>query len=237
MPEINYKKVVETALNEVGYQGQTKNSKYTQFLDSVNWYNGKKAGACTWCAIFYDYCVAVNKGELSYEQARQVVCEPSNAAANTGAGCTQHAQMYKDKGRWISSVSKATTGDQVFFKKSNGSIYHTGILVDWNGSGIYTVEGSTDGAKVSKRFYSYSDPKLAGFGRPDWYKYQTEAKPDPKPSNSSGYTDAEIQAAYDCIEGKYGNGQARGNNLTKAGFDYYRVQGLVNKILKGEFRR
>ena len=159
MNEIKYQDVVKTALSEVGYQGETKNSKYTQFLDSINWYNYKKAGACTWCAIFYDYCIAVNKGDLTYEQARIIDCEPANHANNSGAGCTQKAQMYKDKGRWISSVSKATTGDQIFFKKSNGQIYHSGILVDWDNNGIYTVEGSTDGAKVSKRYYAFNDSK------------------------------------------------------------------------------
>lgn len=184
MPEISYRAVVDTALSEVGYQGESKNSKFTQFLDSVNWYNYKKAGACTWCAIFYDYCVAVNKGDLSYEQARQIVCEPADHNYNTGAGCVQKAQMYKDHGRWISKPSDCTTGDQIFFKKSNGQIYHTGIVVDWDKSGIYTVEGSTDGGKVTKRYYSFGDSKIAGFGRPDWYKYQdevTQPKPEPKP--------------------------------------------------------
>ena len=64
MNEIKYRDVVNTALGEVGYQGESKNSKYTKYLDSINWYNYKKAGACTWCAIFYDYCIAVNKGTL-----------------------------------------------------------------------------------------------------------------------------------------------------------------------------
>lgn len=183
MGAIDYKAVVATALGEVGYQGETYSSKFSKTLDSVNWYNGKKDGACTWCAIFVDYLFYVNKGSLSDEEARQVVCEPANHAANTGAGCTQHAQMYKDKGRWYThkaSGCPAQVGDQVFFKKSNGAIYHTGIVVDWDNSGIYTVEGSTGGAKVLKRFYAYSDTKLAGYGRPDYYKYG-DSKPEPAP--------------------------------------------------------
>lgn len=198
MGSINVKDVVNTALSEVGYQGESKNSKFTQYLDSRQWYNYPKAGACTWCAIFYDYCVAVNEGDLTDEQARQVVCEPADHNANAGAGCVQKAQMYKDHGRWISKVSDCTTGDQVFFKKSNGQIYHTGIVVDWDNIGIYTVEGSTDGGKVTKRHYGFTDPKLAGFGRPDWYKYQDsnpeptpepdpEPQPTPEPTPEQGY--------------------------------------------------
>lgn len=180
MAKIDYKKVVQTAIGEIGYQGESKSSKYSKYLDNVHWYNYKKDGACTWCAIFYDYCVAVNKGDLSYEQARQVVCEPANHNNNSGAGCTQKAQMYKDAGRWISRSSDATTGDQIFFKKSNGQIYHTGIIIDWDNKGFYTVEGSTDGAKVTKRFYSFGDSKIAGFGRPNWYKFEDEKDEKPK---------------------------------------------------------
>lgn len=237
MNEIKYRDVVNTALGEVGYQGEIKNSKYTKYLDSINWYNYKKAGACTWCAIFYDYCVAVNKGSLTDEQARQIVCEPADHSTNAGAGCTQKADYYKSNGRWISKVKDATTGDQVFFKKSNGAIYHTGILVDWNDSGIYTVEGSTDGAKVSKRFYSYSDSKLAGFGRPDWYKYQTEDKPaasTPAAPSDNLY----ISLARDCYRGKYGNGLDRKRKINSLGYGniYDKVQAYVNMIVRGQLK-
>lgn len=238
MNEIKYRDVVNTALGEVGYQGESKNSKYTQFLDSINWYNYKKANACTWCAIFYDYCIAVNKGNLSYEQARQIVCEPADHSSNAGAGCTQKADYYKSKGRWISKVKDATTGDQVFFKKSNGQIYHTGILVDWNDSGIYTVEGSTDGGKVSKRFYSYSDSKLAGFGRPDWYKYQVEETKPSTPTTASPSDDLYISLARKCIRGDYGNGLDRKRKINALGYGniYDKVQSYVNMILRGQLK-
>ena len=161
---MDYKKVVSTALDYVGYQGEYKNSTFTQFMDSIDWYNGKKAGACTWGAIFYDFCIAKNKEDLTYEQARQIVCEPAKSAFNTGAGCVQKAQMYKDAGQWISKASGATTGDQVFFKNSEG-IYHTGIVTGWDSTGIWVVEGSTtyNGKpnSVGKKHYSFTDSKLA----------------------------------------------------------------------------
>ena len=59
--------------------------------------------------------------------------------------------------------------------------------------------------------------------------------PSPAAPSGSGYTEAEIKAAKDCIKGKYGNGATRKQKLKQAGFDYLRVQGLVNKILRGEF--
>lgn len=174
---MDYKKVVSTALDNVGYQGEKYNSKFTEFLDKINWYNSKKAGSCTWCTICYDYCIAVNKEDLTYEQARQIVCEPANAAYNTGAGCVQKAQMYKDAGQWITKASGATTGDQIFFKNSTG-IYHTGIVVDWDSTGLFYVDGSTtyNGKpnSVGKHHISFTDSKIAGFGRPRWYMFDNK---------------------------------------------------------------
>ena len=175
---MDYKKVVKTANDNIGYQGEYKNSKFTEFLDSINWYNGKKAGSCTWCAIFYDYCIAVNKGDLTYEQARQIVCEPVKAAYNTGAGCIQKAQMYKDAGQWISKASGATTGDQMFFKGTDNKIYHTGIVVDWDSTGIFYIDGSTTYKgkpnSVGLHHISFTDSKIAGFGRPKWYMFDKD---------------------------------------------------------------
>ena len=183
MAKVDYKKVVATALSEVGYQGTSKSSKYSAYLDKFKFYNYPKNGAASWCAIFYDYCVFVNNGD-QVDKTRAILCEPN--VDNCGAGCTQKVQYYKSKGRWITQPSKATTGDEIFFKKSNGAVYHTGIVVDWDSKGFYVVEGNTNGNKVAKKFYSYSDPKIAGFGRPDWYKYEDEAAAPVKPSEPSG---------------------------------------------------
>lgn len=180
---MDYRKVVDLALSEVGYQGEYKNSKYTKFLDDISWYNYKKAGSCTWCAIFYDYLFAMNKGELSYEQARQIVCEPVDHNANTGAGCVQKAQMYKDRAQWIYKASGATTGDQIFFKNSDG-IYHTGIVTGWDSTGLFVVEGSTTyegkAHSVGKKHYSFTDSRIAGFGRPRWYMFDKDPAPVPE---------------------------------------------------------
>ena len=222
---MNYRDVVNTALKEVGYQGESKSSKYSKELDKYNYYNSKKDGACTWCAIFVDWCFFVNNNR-DKEKTISIMCE--NAKDNCGAGCTQHAQYYKDRGRWISKQSDATTGDQIFFKKSNGQIYHTGIVVDWDSKGFYTGEGSTDGGKVSKRFYAYGDSKIAGFGRPDWYKYDV----------SKTETHAEVikRLAKECIEGKYGNGLTRKQKINSLGYGaiYSEVQSCVNMILRGQ---
>ncbi|MBO7732971.1 MAG: SH3 domain-containing protein [Methanobrevibacter sp.] len=181
--KVDYKKVVATALSEVGYQGSSKSSKYSKYMDKYKFYNYPKDGAASWCAIFYDYCVLVNN-DNQVDKTRTILCEPQ--VDNCGAGCTQKVAYYKSKGRYITDHSKATTGDEIFFKKSNGAVYHTGIVVDWDKKGFYVVEGNTDGNKVAKKFYAYHDPKIAGFGRPDWYKYEDEVAAPVKPSEPSG---------------------------------------------------
>ena len=50
----------------------------------------------------------------------------------------------------------------------------------------------------------------------------------------SGGMTAELKAAYACINGDYGNGEARFAALRRAGFDPKVVQGLVNDLLKYE---
>ena len=177
--EIRYQDVVATLEENVGYQGERYDSKFTRFLDSVNWYCAKKAGATTWCCILVDYAIAVNKGDLSYEQARVITCEPANHSVNYGAGVKEKAQYFKNAGRWISSSKNATTGDQIFLNGLN----HVGTIVGWDGAYFIYIDGSTtyNGKpySVGKKRISFGASNIDGFGRPDWYKYQT---PDPAPT-------------------------------------------------------
>ena len=168
--------VIDMALSQVGYQGSKYSSIYSKELDAVNFYNGKKDGATTWCSIFVDDMIYRCIKEQTADNARNALCEPNRD--NCGAGCVQSASYFKQAGRWYSKPSDAHKGDKVFFKNSTG-IYHTGIVVDWDNNGIYTVEGSTGGSKVLKRFYYYGDSKLAGFGRP---RYTADSSDDTPPT-------------------------------------------------------
>jgi hypothetical protein len=121
-------------------------------------------------------------------------------------------------------------GDQVFFVKSNGVYYHTGLVVDWDENGIYTVEGNTNGGKVAKKFYNYDDPKIAGYGRPRYDGWDIEAKPD-KPAKT--FTEIVDDLAHDCIEGKFGNYPLRKQRINALGYGniYSTVQKRVNELL------
>jgi len=198
--EVSYRDCVNLALEQIGYQGTSNTSKYSYDLDHADnggpFYNYVKNGSASWCKIFCDWLIWMNTPNKSADMARNILCEP-NQASNAGAGCTQSVSYFKSRGRYYTKASDATTGDFVFFQKSNGQVYHVGIIVDWDNSGYYVVEGNTNGNKVAKKFYAYSEVggKINGFGRPDWYKYQTEtpttSTPTPTPStpsSSSGKT-------------------------------------------------
>ena len=49
--------------------------------------------------------------------------------------------------------------------------------------------------------------------------------------NVSGGMTANLKAAYACINGDYGNGEARKIALQKAGYNYDTIQNLVNNML------
>ena len=82
---MNIKDVVNTALKEVGYQGERYSSKYSKLLDKYNYYNGKKDGATTWCCIFVDWCIFVNNNEDTYK-TRAINYEDQKD--NCGAGAS-----------------------------------------------------------------------------------------------------------------------------------------------------
>ena len=177
MGSLYKKNVIQTALNEVGYQADGKWNKYADDLDKVDYFTGcgKKQGL-DWCCVFVCWCVYQNT------EPEPDVCDAhyflyQSDSCDMAAVVKYAAQYYKDNGAFSESTQDACTGDQIFFKNDNG-FSHTGIVVDWDDQGIYTVEGNTNGGQVAKKFYSYSSPKIAGFGHPRYDKEDSDPVPD-----------------------------------------------------------
>ena len=159
-----------------------KTNEYSAYMDSYNFYNTKKNGVANSCAIFYDTAIMKTMTpEANANAGRAILCEPN--VDNCGAGCTQKVQYYKNAGRWYTKTSDAQSGDEIFFKKSDGSIYHTGAIVDWSDKKkeFYVVEGNTNGGWVAQKTYAYGDSKIAGFGRPKWTGWE-RPQPNPEPT-------------------------------------------------------
>ena len=189
MGSLYAKDVVSTALNEIGYEGEGSNHKYTIYTSELDkgtgcdYWNGmdKKNGVADWCSIFVNWCIYANtrndNGEIEANKwdAHYFTFEP-DSGNNLAASCGYAADYYQRNDAW--DGSNPERGDQVFFR----NYAHTGLVVDWDNDGFYTVEGNIDGGKVGKRYYKYGDPQIDGFGRPRYDGW--EFKKDEKPSES-----------------------------------------------------
>ena len=194
-------KVLEVALNEVGYlekktnaqldskkanAGRNNYTKYARDLDSIkDFYNGKKNGYA-WCSVFVAWCFYK---ALGTDRARELLCYPIKSL---GASCSYAKNYYKKQERYFTSPKK---GDQVFF-----GVGHTGIVYNVDNNYIYTVEGNTsnssevvaNGGCVAKKKYRIGSSSISGYGRPDYKIEET----------NSSTNEEECYAYYKFVEEK-----------------------------------
>jgi hypothetical protein len=218
-------RLIATARGQVGYHANSnKVNKYAAALDSMgDIYNGAKNGF-DWCDVFADWCFVETFGK---DKAVRMLNQPKYGC---GAGCSFSADYFRSAGRFSRTPS---LGAQIFFDwGGDGEEDHVGIVVGFDGSTVYTVEGNTGGGggSVNARSYSRSDWRIVGYGAPDW---SVVGGSDSQGSSggANGAPSGSIDAlARDVIAGKYGNGDTRKAAL---GSKYDEVQQRVNELLGG----
>lgn len=239
-------KLIEVALNEVGYLEKKSNSqldnkttnagynnytKYARDLFNAGYYNGNKNGYA-WCDCFHDWChwIAANKNA---KEAQNIICQ----TGDLGAGCVYSAQYYRNAGRFYTAPK---VGDQIFFGEK-GDEYHTGIVYKVDGSKVYTIEGNTsgdsgvvdNGGGVFKKSYYLSNSKIAGYGRPKYGSSNEKPVVNTRNYLMKGDVGAEVKAmqeiliklGYSC--GSYGADGDFGNDTDKAVRAFQKDNGLV----------
>lgn len=245
MASLYRKPCVESAESDIGYESDGLWNKYAERLDECDFFAGcgKKNGAVDYCAIAYCYWLFLNvitdDGNVDDNDRKYMVhyAMYQSDSCCTSAGCTQQANAYKNNDAWSTDYADLAVGYQVFFKKSNGAIYHTGICVDWDDEGFYTVEANVNSYHTEKRFYKYGDAKVAGFGIPRFDGYELSAAPSapslPSEEKPEFNDDLIDKLAHDCIEGVYGNYPLRKQKLNSLGYGniYSIVQRRVNEII------
>lgn len=198
MASLYRKPVAETMKKdgESGYQSDGKWNKYAERLDACDFFAGcgKKNGAVDFCGIAYCYWLFVNvttdDGNTTDDDRKYMTHYAMYQSDDccTSAGCTQQAEAYKKNGAWHTDPQDLVVGDQIFFQKSNGQIYHTGGCCDWDENGVYVTEANVEGGKTKIRCYPYSEfgNKIAGYGHPRFDGYEIEtgdnSEPDPEPT-------------------------------------------------------
>ena len=187
-------KVINIALNEVGYLEKKSNSQLdskTANAGSANYTKYGKNMGCNglaWCDAFVDWCFEQAFGR---EKAKELLGGFSNYTPTS-------AQYFKCMGRWHTANPKV--GDQIFFRNST-RICHTGIVYQVDSSRVYTIEGNTSGASgviangggVCKKSYPLNYSKIAGYGRP---KYDNTESSNNISTVSSSNTNKDTSSDY-----------------------------------------
>ena len=153
-----YEKASNASLyDKTANAGSGNYSKYAYEFDTFysTFYNGKKNGF-EWCDMFVDWLFVHTFGE---DVARSMLCQPLRSA---GAGCLYSYNYYKQYGL---AGSTAQVGAQIFFRGSDGTPCHTGIVYKVDGSYVYTIEGNSSN-RVEYRSYPIGSSKIYGYGYP-----------------------------------------------------------------------
>lgn len=225
-------KFLELAASQLGYTEDSGNkTKYAKYFDTEawQWFNTKKQGA-EWCAIFicWLFCQLIGP-----DRARSFLGCPA-PKDNCAAG-VKYLWQYLCKRGWKVDKTKGQPGDIIFLNSNK----HVGLIQKVENGKYITIEGNKSN-KVAQGSYKVTSSTVYGICRPAWSEIDNVSAPapsQPAPAPAPfGYTAGEIAVAKDVIKGKYGNGQARRLNLQRAGYDYSRIQTIVNKILKGEIK-
>lgn len=215
--------VLNIARSWLGYS--EANGKFKEIVDVYNSHKPLARGYAlkytdAWCDGFVSAC-AIKAGAVDI--------------IGTEVGCEKHVAIFKKKGIWIEDGTiKPQVGDIILFnwkdntQANDGPADHIGFVEQQYGNTIVCIEGNYDN-KVGRRTINVGWGYIRGFARPK-YDVETTATPAAKKKT--------IEAiAKEVIQGAWGNGTARKSALTKAGYDYDKVQDKVAELLNASKKK
>lgn len=116
-------------------------------------------------------------------------------------------------------------GDIIFYDWDlDGELDHVGCVTDIIGSNIKVIECNKSNS-VCYRTINYKDVTITSILRP---RYDKTDKSVTMEYSYKDYCDTVIK----CINGEYGNGTERQEKLEKEGYDYNKIQNIINILLK-----
>ena len=205
--------IIEKAKKEIGkteYPPNSNNVSYNTWYYGHEVYDGLAGAKYPWCVTFIVWLFKETK------------------LLTKTASSTYLFNWFKKNG----AIHKTPeVGDIAFFyfskkKKQGVEAEHVGLVTKVSSDRVVTVEGNTsmngsqdNGGMVCEKIRKL-DGTIRGFGRPKYDKDTTQKK-----SNE--------EIAQEVIAGKWGTGIDRRKRLNEAGYDYFTIQSLVNKMLKG----
>lgn len=165
-----------------------------------------------WCATF----VSAVSIKLGYTKIMPIECS-----------CNKMIELYQKLGCWVENENRIPkAGDIIFYDwedngtgDNRGVSDHVGIVEKVANNKITIIEGNCSHA-VKRRVLNVNGRYIRGYAIP---KYDTETAPVKKKSVD--------ELAKEVLAGKWGNGQARVDALTKAGYNATEVQKRVNEMI------
>lgn len=165
--------VIELALAQVGTRENPPGSNkqpYGAELDTMPWYLYKDSSGKVWIhhVNSFDWCTSFHDDMFirayGIDKARKMLFRPEYN--NYGAVVKYSWNYYKAKNRTGSEPKK---GCSIFFQNAKG-LSHIGIVYDFDGKYVYTVEGNsgTNNQYVVKNKYLRTDNYIYGYGYPDF---------------------------------------------------------------------
>lgn len=207
-------KVVALAQSWVGKK--ESNGTHKSIIDIYNSYKPHPRGYKMtyndpWCAA----TISAISIKLGYTKIMPVECS-----------CSKMIELYQKLGSWVEADNrKPIPGDIVFYDwddsgkgDNKGSADHVGVVEKVVDNKITVIEGNYSNA-VKRRVIDVNGKYIRGYAVP---KYTAEPKKTTKSIDT---------LAKEVLDGKWGNGDARKSALTKAGYDYSKVQAKVNELV------
>lgn len=140
--------------------------------------------------------------------------------------CSAHImyQKFKEMG-CVVNKNAGIEGDIVFYDfDNNGVANHVGVISSVTKDKYSVIEGNKSDA-VGIRIISKTSTSIMAVCRPKWDVVSTtSANPSQLKSDET--------IAIEVIQGKWGNGDDRKKRLTNAGYNYKKIQQIVNKKLR-----
>ena len=154
--------------------------------------------------------------------------------------CSKVIELAKKMGIWVENDAFVPSiGDLILYDwddngkgDNTGAPEHIGAVVSVTNKVIKVIEGNK-GGNVDYREIPVNGKYIRGFVTPNFASKATK-KEDPKPATPAKpeAKKSVTEIANEVIAGKWGSGTDRKKKLTKAGYNYEKVQAKVNEILK-----
>lgn len=214
-------KIVAVAKSYIGTCGGS-----TAHADILHYFNSVKPDGYTahksdpWCSEFVSACAIQAFGKAA---ARKYF--PLSAA------CTYVINKAKKMDIWVESDKYIPeAGDWLLYDwddsgkgDNKGQPDHVGIVEYYKAGYIHVIEGNmgSGSGRCGRRKLRIDGKYIRGFVTPDYDRIRVKK------------TDKTIEdIAKEVIAGKWGNGAERKKRLTAAGYNYDKIQAIVNELMK-----